>query len=248
VDILEGAKALAVDYSGNVYVTGNVWHHERTDHDYITVKYDSTGDEQWRKFYNYAYVKNDNAYAIAVDGWGNVYVTGFSQGWDENYDYATLKYAPDGTRLWEQRYNGPGNGNDVAVSLTLDDNGNVFITGYSMGSYTGMDFATIKYWSNSGNLSWVTRSNGLVNGDDFARKIEIDAYGNAYVIGVSDGEDKTDFLTVKYSTAGTPLWAARYDRPGMSWESGYDIKIDASANVYVTGESNFGYNLKTCSQ
>ncbi len=52
--------------------------------------------------------------AIAVDGNGNIYVTGNSYGNGSSSDYATLKYAPDGKLLWENRYNGPGNRYDYA--------------------------------------------------------------------------------------------------------------------------------------
>jgi hypothetical protein len=46
---------------------------------------------------------------------------------------------------WRSVYNGNANDTDVVSSMTLDSQGNVYVTGYSKGSITGKDIATIKY-------------------------------------------------------------------------------------------------------
>jgi hypothetical protein len=80
-----------------------------------------------------------------VDGLGNVYVTGESYDNETERDYVTIKYYPNGDTAWLRRYHGPGNSVDVAYTVAVDNPGNVYVTGYSGGSGTYEDYATIKY-------------------------------------------------------------------------------------------------------
>ncbi len=122
-------------------------------------------------------------YSLAVDGSGNVYVTGESAGSGTSRDYATIKYNSSGVQQWVARYNGPGNSNDFAdYSLVVDGSGNVYVTGYSLGSGTLDDYATIKY-NSSGVQQWVARYNGPGNNYDFATSLAVDGSGNVYVTG-----------------------------------------------------------------
>ena len=73
----DSAVAMAIDTSGNVYVTGGSAG-SSTGRDYATVKYDINGDELWVKRYNGSGNGYDYASAIAVDASGNIYVTGTS--------------------------------------------------------------------------------------------------------------------------------------------------------------------------
>jgi len=213
----DGPRALAMDNSGNVYVTGYS-SGSGTATDYATIKYAPNGDSLWVRLYNGPGNGDDRAFALVADDSGNVYVTGFSSGSGTNTDYATIKYAPNGDTLWVRRYNGPGNGNDIAYALALDDSGNVYVTGSSWGSGTFYDYATIKYAPNGDSL-WVRRYNGVGNGYDDAEALAVDRSGNVYVTGGSG--------TIKYSANGDSLWLSEY--------GGIDIAMDDSSNVYVTG-------------
>ena len=141
------AYALDIDLLGDVYVTG-FSQGITTLYDYATLKYSSTGIQQWVQRYNGFNGKgSDVAKSISIDGFGNVFVTGYSAGetFPNQYDYATLKYNSYGAIQWIQRYNGLANGIDWAYSLALDSIGNVYITGESFDNNTGMDIVTIKY-------------------------------------------------------------------------------------------------------
>ncbi|MBE0433897.1 SBBP repeat-containing protein, partial [candidate division WOR-3 bacterium] len=102
-------------------------------------------DTAWVGRYNGPGNDYDEATSLAVDEQGNVYVTGSSIGSGTSLDYATIKYDSAGVEQWVQRYNGPANGDDWATSLAVDGQGNVYVTGPSIGSGTSLDYATIKY-------------------------------------------------------------------------------------------------------
>src|SRR5436309_13057226 len=87
----------------------------------------------------------DIATAIVSDSSGNIYVTGQSQGYGNNYDYVTIKYNSSGVQQWLARYNAPGDTTDYAAAIAADRFGNVYVTGFSVGPGTGNDIATIKY-------------------------------------------------------------------------------------------------------
>jgi hypothetical protein len=232
------AKAVAVDGSGNVYVTGRSTG-SGTDNDYATIKYDASGAIQCVASYNGPANSVDFGTAIAVDSSGNVYATGQSTGSAANYDYATIKYNASGTEQWVARYDGPGNADDFALAIAIDGSGNVYVTGYSSGSGTSFDYATIKY-NASGAEEWVTRYNGPGNAFDAASAIAVDNSGNVYVTGQSTSSgpiQSVDYATIKYNASGTEQWVARYDGPDNSADFANAIALDDSANVYVTGGS-----------
>src|SRR6266542_3315158 len=233
------AFAIAIDGSGNVYVTGASFG-SGTDLDYTTIKYNAAdGTEEWVARYNGPGNYVDAAWAISVDGSGDVYVTGESFGSGTDYDYATIKYNPaDGSEVWVVRYNGPGNFYDGAAALAIDGSGNVYVTGQSFASGTTLDYATIKY-NASGTEEWVARYNGPGNSFDVATAIAVDGSSNLYVAGESFGSGTDyDYATVKYNAAdGAEEWIARYNGPENFVDQALAIGIDGPGNVYVTGGS-----------
>jgi plastocyanin len=189
-------------------------------------------DTAWVRRYNGPGNSSDVANAIAVDDSGNIYVTGSSVGSGTYEDYATIKYYPNGDTAWVRRYNGPGDSTDVAQSIAVDDFGHVYLTGWSYGSGTYSDYATIKYYSN-GDTAWVRRYNGSWNDWDEAVAIALDDSGCVYVTGLSWG-GSANYLTIKYYSNGDTAWVR-----GYNWYQDYAhaMSVDGSGCVYVTGEA-----------
>jgi len=233
---VDNASSIAIDASGNVFVTG-VSRGSGTGDDYATIKYNSSGVQQWIVRYNGPENGDDYAYSIAVDGSGNVYVTGYSFGGETFNDYATIKYNSSGVQQWVARYNGPGNGDDRASTIAVDGSGSVYVTGISTGSGgTSFDIATVKY-NSQGIQQWVVRYSA--GSDDWANAIALDATGNVYVTGGSVGSGTgVDYVTIKYNSTGAQQWVARYNGLGNSTDQALSIAVDLEGNVYVTGESN----------
>lgn len=136
---------LAVDNSGNVYVSGDSWGLGSAFSDYATIKYDPDGREIWVARYNGPGNSYDSASALALDDAGHCFVTGSSEGPGSPYDIATIQYDPNGQPLWLARFDAPGKTNDSPTSLVLDSAGNVMVCGISAGYRPGYDYLTLKY-------------------------------------------------------------------------------------------------------
>ena len=214
------AKTIAVDFQGNVYVTGQSWG-LGGNYDYATVKYNSVGQQQWVARYHGPDNGNDQANAMAIDATGNVYVTGSSENSDSYSDWATIKYNSAGQQQWVARHSVCPRSHASANAIAVDGSGNLYVTGVDADGW-----GTIKY-NSSGEEQWVVHYN---SGTPAA--IAVDQVDNVYVTG-----GDTDYVTIKYDSAGHPHWVARYHGPGTGSDYAHAIAIDVSANVYVTGES-----------
>src|SRR5215210_2066933 len=137
----EGAS-VAVDSSGNTYVTGSFFGTasfgttnltSSYDSDIFVVKYDNFGNLAWA---TQAGVYQDRGYGIAVDGLGNAYVTGYIDGSTSGNlndtraadgDVFIHKYGTTGNRIWARQAGGPRH--DDGYGIGVDGGGNVFVAG-----------------------------------------------------------------------------------------------------------------------
>jgi hypothetical protein len=220
---------IAADSNGNIYLLGG------GGSNYVTRAYSSAGIPLWTNLYGVFYRQPRG---IAVDNQGNVYVTGeastmHSDGYI-NPDYGTVAYSSAGVPLWTNTYNGPGNSTDEAKSIAVSSNGNVYVTGYSVGTNSDTDFATIAY-SSAGLPLWTNRYVGPGE-ESAAQCIATDKNGNVFVSGLSITlEGVYNYVTIGYSSAGTPLWTNVYAGNGSYNAVPYAISVDGGGNVYVTG-------------
>jgi hypothetical protein len=144
---LDGAIDIAVDPIGatpNVYVTGRSTG-KNANEDIATIKYNSAGARQWVARYNGLGNGHDGANRVLLDAAGNVYIAGYSFGSNNDHDFTTIKYSSAGLRQWIARYNAPADSSDIINDMVVDNNGNIYVTGSSIGVNGFEDVLTIKY-------------------------------------------------------------------------------------------------------
>ena len=207
----------------------------------ILTSVNSQPSQQWAARYNNGSTEQCNA--MTVDASGNVYVTGSSRsGGAFTEDIATVKYNSSGTMLWTKRYVGAGFGEDHGYAMTVDAAGNVYVTGRTwINAGSNNDIVTIKY-NSVGDSLWVKKYNGSRSNHDEAFAIFVDAPGNVYVTGSSQGTVGPngifdDLIVIKYNSSGSELWSFRYNGPSGGLDKGNSIAADISGNVYIVGTS-----------
>ena len=131
------------DNLGNIYVTGKS---AGSNADYVTIKYNSFGNQSWLARYNGTGNGDDVPYSLALDNNGAAYVTGSALFAATGQDIVTIKYDSSGSQVWLASFSGiVTNGTDQGRSVAIAPSGNVFVAGYSQGASTGDDYTTIMY-------------------------------------------------------------------------------------------------------
>jgi len=204
------AFSVAVDVSGNSYVTGyfessivNFGPFSLSNAGYVDLfleKYDVAGNVLWAK--SAGGTNLDDAYSVVVDVSGNSYVTGRSYSLTMRFDTITLtttdanpvylflaKYDASGNALWAKKIGGEDD--DAPPSVATDFFGNAYMTGGFVSDTLIVDQDTlinngyenifiVKY-NASGNVVWARSAGGT--GVEKANSIAVDTFGNAYVAG-----------------------------------------------------------------
>ncbi|RPI16335.1 MAG: T9SS C-terminal target domain-containing protein [Ignavibacteriae bacterium] len=237
-DSTDLAQKILLDPTGNVIVTGSSVG-TGTTYDFATIKYNQAGVQQWAARYNGPANGKDYGISGAIDGSGNIYVCGNS--FTNNVmDICLIKYNnSNGTGMWNSRY--PAASVTGYYSLTADNNGNCYIAGVQ-----NSNLIVIKY-NTSGAQQWVATYNGPANGYDEGRQILVDAAGNVYAAGISDGgSTQDDIVLIKYNSSGVQQWATRFNISAFNKDdSPTALKMDEQGNLYISG---YSYNNNTNSQ
>src|SRR5205085_1777735 len=108
--------------------------------------------------------------------------------------------------------NSLGNGGDYSFTVQTDAGGNVYMAGRS--DIGGNQRYTILKYNAAGTLAagFPYIYNGtLATTFDEAHSLKVDAAGNIYVTGKSGVAGLEDYLTIAVSSAGTLMWAKKYN-------------------------------------
>ena len=270
---IDRGYGVAVDSDGNVYVAGYhvsgldfgngiVIYNELSDGVFV-VKYDSAGIAQWAAGPTGAGA--DYGWGVAVDGSGNVYVTGSHQS-DVNFGNGVtvadeggdgvfvVKYDSAGVAQWAKGPAGMGIGFDFGRSVVVDSDSNVYVAGRHG---CGLDFGNgvtipdeggtygvfvVKY-NSAGVAQWAKGPTGP--GKDLGYGVAVDSGGNVYVTGKHESgldfgngiviynEPSDGVFVVKYNSAGVAQWAA--GPTGAGGDYGWGVAVDGNGNVCISG-------------
>ena len=142
---------IAVDSSGNCYVTGYTASAGAGNNDVLITKYNTSGTIQWQR--TLGGTGADYGYGIAVDSSGNCYVAGLTNSAGAgSTDVLITKYNTSGTIQW-QRILG-GSGTDISYGIAVDSSGNCYVTGYTDSAGAGAQDVLITKYDTSGTIQW----------------------------------------------------------------------------------------------
>jgi hypothetical protein len=236
-------KSLVIDYNGDIYITGYTAD-DTTDFPTTSGAYNETHNEFYDVFVSKLAAKgstlifstflggsgHDYGSSIAVDDNGDVYITGYTadsttdfptttSAFDETHngglDVFVSKLSANGSILIFSTFLG-GTSNDYGHSLAVDDNGDVYVTGYAgdgtpdfpttTGAYNethngGVDVIVSKLSANGSTMIFSTFLGG--SGDDKGNSIAVDANGDIYVAGTTI-DSTTDFPSTTGAYDETP--------------------------------------------
>lgn len=201
--------AMVVDSKGNVCVAGSRLGEDSGYSGSVITKYDTAGRKIWSASSSRYQGGIKKAHAAAVDGIGNVYVTGFN--FHDGYSYVTIKYDVRGNLLWRVRHQSRHQ-EKIGMAVSVDNSGNVYVAG---------SHVTMKYDS-EGRKLWEADFGGS--------GLALDHYGDVYVSGYFP--DWEGIETRKYDTDGNQIWSDSHNQTGHIIRPSV-VNLDHEGSVYV---------------
>ncbi len=223
---------IEADKNNNIIIASSIYNGSN-DIDFLTIKFSPNGNLIWSKTYHGGDPTNgyDEPCGVLLDSLDNIIVSGRSNGPLGGSNYYTVKYDPNGNVLWESRINdGGGSGSWEMIKDKYD---NIYISGQTNGN----KYSAMKYSSN-GQLLWFRTVNGT--GGSSVATIALDTARNVYMAcNALNSQNVSQYQVVKYNNNGDLIWNVVYSGNPIYYYYSFDIAVDNSGNVFVTGEAGF---------
>ncbi len=234
-DSADGANSMIVGPDGNIYAAGYSYS-SGTGFDFTVVSLTASDSERWVYHYRGQERSIDAAWSLACDSEGNVYAAGHCTGSDTLGGFTVVSLTATGGERWVYRYHhGTGDSADIANSIVVGADGNIYAVGYSAAGDTGFDLTAISL-TPGGSRRWVYSYNGPGNGYDCANALAYGADGNIYVAGMSqDSSNSGDFVVLGLTSSGTERWVYRRTAQVNAFDEAYSIVFGGDGNVYAAG-------------
>lgn len=207
--------------------------------DFGTVRLDADGNVLWTRLYTgfgQFLFENDDAEFVAVNGAGDVAISGSAMSGSDS-DIVTILYDGDtGATLWEATW--PGVNNDVPGGLGFAPDGDVVMLGLD-DLTSGRRWVLAKYALATGAERWsVLTNHGF---DETARHLEIGPSGTVYATGSVDpdvlGNSNDNLVTMAVDgSTGTVLWITEFGGFGVGdGDFGSRLVDDGTGSVWIVG-------------
>lgn len=236
-NLYDEANDMAIDSNGNIFIAGDSDNDPTmiTNHDFMLVKYNASGNFIWEKKINGPANGEDRCAGVAIDSNNGIYLTGRSfNGGDD--DFLTVKFDNAGTLIWSSPID--NGGTDRAVDIEVGANNNIYITGRSDNGVDD-DYFSIIYSSTGSILSQAIYD---FAGDDRPVALTTFANGDFAVTGKSDGNITTaidnNAVTVRFTSTGMIVWTKSFSNVALSDDIPTAITSDNQGNVAVVGFSD----------
>ena len=240
--------AMTTDNAGNIYVTG-ISPEVSQGEDYLTVKYNSAGVQQWTARYHTPGSNGDNVSSILVDNSGNVYVTGFVSYGGSNGVQITIKYNSAGAEQWIRQFGEPVSSPAAPggiKSIATDASGNIYIGGTRKTIPTDNGGMSLIKYNSNGDSVWTKRYKGTQFLQGLGSAVScIKVEGDfVYVTGKTFdmNPDRTYVTTIKFDLSGVQQWI-KHDSLFNGSDNVIAMDIDASGNVIIA--CDFTYDILT---
>ena len=222
------ACAIALGTDGNLYTGGTTWT-DSTYQDFTIISLTTDGQERWVR--RPRDLEDGSATSIACDSSGRIYVAGHMQ---SLFTVVCLDTA--GATRWVYNHQDTTGPSDLARSVTVGTDGNIYAAGNTAGDNIFSDFAVISLDS-TGHERWVYEYDGPGAWSDYAYAVAWGDDGNVHAAGLSWESDFTndDFTVISLTPEGGERWVYRY--VGDWFDVAYDVTYGADGNVYACGTS-----------
>jgi len=219
----EHGIGLALDTVGDLYCVGDTFSFGAGGQDLALVKFAPNGSRLWNTTWGGA--ANDWGYQVAIDTAGDLYCVGGTYSFGAgSSDLALVKFAPNGSRLWNTTWGGAAD--DSGYEIALDTAGDLYCVGltYSFGA-AGKNLALVKFAPNGSRL-WNTTWGGA---EQMGFGMALDTADNIYCVGSA----AQDLALVKFAPNGSRLWNTTWGGAANDW--GYGVVLDTAGNIYCVG-------------
>ncbi len=195
VNNITEAGWLAVMDNDDIVMCNRTWT-STTSYDVVLHRYAaSNGATVWDIQHGSGGTNADDPRHMIRDADGNLLVAGVTSG-----DYMVLEFDhTDGEVIWSATYDGPPGWYDVANCVAIGPHGNVIATGFSDGTGTGWDLATLALDADTGDELWVRRYDAGDDQSDEGFAMAASTQGDLYVAGYGyRWASGNDMLAVRY--------------------------------------------------